>query len=141
VQGQVAMLEFGAALAGSLKGEELILLQGDLAMGKTTLCQGILQGLGYRGRVHSPTYTLVEPYDVALGRVYHVDFYRISDPAELDFIGWDDILSEAAVKLVEWPELGGDRLPRADLCLKISLDSELGERARWIEVYREDPAR
>ena len=135
-EGHLAMLACGEALAGSLSGAELILLQGDLGMGKTTLCQGILKGLGYQGRVRSPTYTLVEPYDVSLGPLYHFDFYRIGDPQELDFIGLDEMLATPAVKLVEWPEMAGDRLPPADICLKIRLDPELGEAARQIEVQR-----
>ncbi len=136
VQGHAAMLAYGEALAQTLQGSELILLQGDLGMGKTTVCQGILKGLGYVGRVRSPTYTLVEPYDLEQIRAYHFDFYRISDPEELEYIALDDMLSEVALKLVEWPELAGDRLPQADICLKISLDREQGEGARQIEIYR-----
>ena len=136
IEGHEAMVAWGASLAASLRGGELILLEGDFGMGKTTLCQGILKGLGHTGRVRSPTYTLVEPYSSPRGEVYHFDFYRIEDPAELDFIGLEEMLDSEAIKLVEWPRHAADRLPAADICLKIRLDRELGEAARQIEVWR-----
>ena len=82
---------------------ELVFLNGDLGSGKTTLVRGILRSWGYDGPVKSPTYTLLEPYELADCRVLHFDFYRINDPEELLYIGIDDLLGEEAIKLVEWP--------------------------------------
>jgi tRNA threonylcarbamoyladenosine biosynthesis protein TsaE len=99
-----ATLDLGARIAASLRPGELIFLEGDLGMGKTTLVRGLLRALGYEGTVKSPTYTLMEPYEIGSWRVYHLDLYRIVDPAELDFLGLDDIMDGSAVVLVEWPE-------------------------------------
>ena len=106
-------------LAKSLAGDELVFLEGDLGMGKTTLARGILRGLGFTGHVKSPTYTLVEPYEFGSIRVYHFDFYRIRDPEELEYIGLDDLLAERAIKLIEWPERAFDRLPRPSRVVSI----------------------
>ncbi len=119
VEGETAMLAFGAALAAKLPRDGVVFLIGDLGAGKTTLARGILRGLGLEGRVKSPTYTLVEPYRFSGIQVYHFDFYRIIDPAELDFIGLDELLSTPGLKLIEWPERAGDRLPVADVTIRI----------------------
>jgi tRNA threonylcarbamoyladenosine biosynthesis protein TsaE len=115
-----AMLDLGAAFASRLRGDELVFLIGELGAGKTTFARGLLRGLGYTGHVKSPTYTLVEPYELTDGRVYHLDLYRIVDPQELDFIGLDELLGEHAVKLIEWPERAGSRLPRPDAVVRIA---------------------
>jgi tRNA threonylcarbamoyladenosine biosynthesis protein TsaE len=101
---EAATLALGARLAGSLAPGELILLEGDLGMGKTTLVRGMLRALGYRGLVKSPTFTLIEPYEFDHWRIYHLDLYRISDPGELAFIGLDELMDGQAIVLVEWPE-------------------------------------
>jgi tRNA threonylcarbamoyladenosine biosynthesis protein TsaE len=101
---EAATMAFGARLAGVLRGGELILLEGDLGMGKTTLVRGLLRALGHEGTVKSPTYTLIEPYEFDCWRIYHLDLYRIADPGELDFIGLDELMDERAIVLVEWPE-------------------------------------
>jgi tRNA threonylcarbamoyladenosine biosynthesis protein TsaE len=106
---EAATLAFGGRLAAALRGDELIFLEGDLGMGKTTLVRGLLRGLGYSGSVKSPTYTLIEPYEFDGWRIYHLDLYRIADPAELEFIGLDELMEERAIVLVEWP----DRAPGA----------------------------
>ncbi len=111
IVGEAAMLAYGAALGRRLRGDELVFLDGELGSGKTTIARGILRGLGFDGHVKSPTYTLVEPYEFASKRVYHFDFYRIRDREELEYIGLDDLLSERAVKLIEWPERAFGRLP------------------------------
>ena len=98
----------------------LIFLSGDLGAGKTTLSRGILAGLGHKGSVKSPTYTLVEPYDLDIGKVFHFDLYRLVDPEELYDIGFDDYLSEAQLCMVEWPEKGGSLVPKADISLQIN---------------------
>ena len=120
-----ATLDWGAALGTEL-GNELVFLRGRLGVGKTTLARGILRGLGHTGPVKSPTYTLLEPYALGDREVFHFDFYRIVDPQELEFIGIDDLMGSAALKLIEWPERAMDRLPNPDL--DISLQEISGGR-------------
>jgi len=123
-----AMIDFGAELSAvisDLAVPILLLLSGDLGAGKTTLSRGILQGLGHGGAVKSPTYTLVEPYDLALGKVYHFDLYRLIDAEELECIGFADYLSEAQLCMIEWPENGEGFIPEPDIAIKIS-QSEIG---------------
>jgi tRNA threonylcarbamoyladenosine biosynthesis protein TsaE len=121
---EAATLAAGAALAVRLgpRRSALVCLHGELGAGKTTLVRGLLRALGHRGSVKSPTYTLLEPYDLPNCRVYHFDFYRILDPQELDFIGLDELLDDAALKLVEWPERAGDRLPAADVDVHLGVE-------------------
>lgn len=120
--GEPEQLAFGTALAAVLDGPPqrlLVFLEGDLGAGKTTLVRGFLAGLGHRGAVRSPTYTLIEPYDAGGRRVYHLDLYRIADPEELEYLGLREMLAEPAVLLVEWPERGIGWLPQADLTIRI----------------------
>ena len=124
IEDEAAMLRYGEALARALAPTELVFLEGELGMGKTTLARGILRGLGFTGHVKSPTYTLVEPYEVGGSRVYHFDFYRINDPEELEYLGLDDLLSESAIKLVEWPERAHGRLPRPDRIVRIRAERD-----------------
>lgn len=117
---EAAMEQLGAQLAGACVAPAVVYLHGDLGAGKTTLVRGYLKSLGYPGPVRSPTYTLVEPYDTAAGRVYHLDLYRLADPEELEFLGIRDIQAERSIMLVEWPEQGRACLPAADLVLSIA---------------------
>ncbi|MCB1801788.1 MAG: tRNA (adenosine(37)-N6)-threonylcarbamoyltransferase complex ATPase subunit type 1 TsaE [Gammaproteobacteria bacterium] len=122
LHGEAEQLAFGESLASALGAPGLrllVFLEGELGAGKTTLVRGFLAGLGHRGPVRSPTYTLIEPYDVGGRRVYHLDLYRIADPDELEFLGLRELLAEPALVLVEWPQRGAGWLPQPDLAIRI----------------------
>ena len=116
-----AMLAMGRRFAADMPGGKffLITLQGDLGAGKTTFCRGLLQALGHAGPVRSPTYTIIESYDLAAHRVHHLDLYRLAEADELEYIGGRDLFSEASIMLVEWPERGQGWLPTADIAIRI----------------------
>jgi tRNA threonylcarbamoyladenosine biosynthesis protein TsaE len=119
----------GQVLAGPLAracvdAPLVVHLEGPLGAGKTTLARGLLRGLGHEGRVRSPTFTLLEPYELAGCTVIHLDLYRLADPAELDYLGLVDMLAPGSLVLVEWAARGGDRLPQADLLIRLDYDGE-----------------
>ncbi|MDD1003346.1 tRNA (adenosine(37)-N6)-threonylcarbamoyltransferase complex ATPase subunit type 1 TsaE [Pseudomonas sp. TNT2022 ID642] len=115
-----AMSDFGARIARVTKGHGLIFLEGNLGMGKTTLSRGIIRGLGHVGAVKSPTFTLVEPYEIGDIRAFHFDLYRLVDPEELEFLGIRDYFEDDAMCLIEWPDKGAGFLPKPDLTITIS---------------------
>ena len=117
VPNEAAMLRLGEQMANALADIDggLIYLHGDLGAGKTTLVRSILQALGVSGRIKSPTYTLVEPYEAGGRQLYHLDLYRLGDPQELEFLGLRDYLSANALLFVEWPEKGEGVLPAGDV--------------------------
>lgn len=111
----------GAALASVLPRSLVVYLHGDLGAGKTTLVRGMLEALGHPGRVPSPTYTLVEPYELGDRELKHLDLYRIADPEELEFLGVREL---EGVVLIEWPERGTYFLPAPDMHCRLSVVPE-----------------
>jgi tRNA threonylcarbamoyladenosine biosynthesis protein TsaE len=125
---EAATLALGAKLAPILAGGMTIWLQGDLGAGKTTLVRGLLRGMGYQGKVKSPTYTLVESYVISGLYLYHFDLYRFADPEEWDAAGFRDYFNPQSVCLVEWPDNAGTLLPPPDIEINLA-PSEAGRRA------------
>jgi tRNA threonylcarbamoyladenosine biosynthesis protein TsaE len=120
---EAATLALGARLA-AVVGPGLIRLEGDLGAGKTCLVRGMLRGLGYQGRVKSPTYTLVEPYATARLQVSHWDLYRLGSPDELEALGLREHARADELMLIEWPERGGRRLQTFDLVVHLEYAGE-----------------
>ncbi|MEE9309611.1 MAG: tRNA (adenosine(37)-N6)-threonylcarbamoyltransferase complex ATPase subunit type 1 TsaE [Cocleimonas sp.] len=153
-----AMMALGGKIADQFPHGGIVLLNGDLGAGKTTLVRGLLRHLGYEGIVKSPTYTLVEPYlieenggsSAKTGKrgggvlrqssaellsnrtIYHFDLYRLADPEELEYIGGRDYWNSNALCLIEWPEKAKGYLPEADLEITIHHQDE----ARLIAVEK-----
>jgi tRNA threonylcarbamoyladenosine biosynthesis protein TsaE len=121
VPDEAAMEALGMQLGKHGQSSILIYLQGDLGAGKTTLARGFLRGMGYTGKVKSPTYTLVEPYDLGEITLYHFDLYRINNPAELETIGIRDYLDGTGICLFEWPEKAVEILPIPDIQVDIKV--------------------
>lgn len=115
------MEALGAALAAQVEPGTRIFLQGELGSGKTTLARGFLRQLGHAGHVKSPSFALVESYELTPLRVFHFDLYRMRSPAELESIGFRDYFDREGICLVEWPELGGALLGDPDIRILLSL--------------------
>jgi tRNA threonylcarbamoyladenosine biosynthesis protein TsaE len=139
---EAATLALGAHLSRSLAAPLLVYLQGDLGAGKTTLMRGLLRGLGYAGRVKSPTYTLLESYDLPGFTLNHFDLYRLCDPREWLEAGFDELCGRDSVCVIEWPQRAAGALPPADAWLELKVqgtgrqcsvraESERGKR--WLQ--------
>jgi len=121
--------DFAQRFAHDLAPPLVIWLEGDLGAGKTTFARGLIHALGYSGRVKSPTYGLLEYYQLANLQVLHMDLYRISDPGELEFLGIQDLLDDATILLIEWPDKGNGWLPKPDFIFRFSY-AETGRSLR-----------
>ena len=125
---EAATMRLGGELAACLRDrfqhDACVYLHGDLGAGKTTLTRGILRALGFQGAVKSPTYTLLEPYELAVCTVFHLDLYRLARADELVFVGLDETLDTPGIKLIEWPERGEGFLPPADIDVRLELAGE-----------------
>lgn len=131
IDDEAAMGELASRLAARITPGILIALSGPLAAGKTTFARSFLQALGHRGKVKSPTFTLVETYVFDGLTVHHFDLYRLTDPRELYFLGFEDYLQPHTLCLIEWPKRGGRELPPLDLHLEIGI---LGATRRRVTV-------
>lgn len=121
---EAATLRLGAALAAGARNGLVLHLIGDLGAGKTTLVRGLLGALGHRGRVKSPTYTLLEPYDLSRLYLYHFDFYRFKDRSEWLNSGFQEHFGPEALCVVEWPEKAGDAIAPPDLWIRLAYQGE-----------------
>ena len=135
LENEEATLALGGQLAKGLAPGMLITLQGSLGAGKTTMARGILRGLDFEGRVKSPTYSLVELYELSRLDLYHFDFYRFEDPHELIDSGLQDAFNDTNVCIVEWPERAGKLLPVADLEVALSMTD--GGRTAVVTAHTE----
>jgi len=134
-----ATLDLGNRISAGLVHGMLITLHGPLGAGKTTLARGILRGLGFGGRVKSPTYALVELYELSRLDLYHFDLYRFADPEELIESGLQEAFNGSNVCIVEWAERAGGLLPVADL--EISLLMTNGGRTARLTAHTENGRR
>ena len=118
---EAATIAFGQELLNALP-EELagwtLLLTGELGAGKSTFARALIRAAGHTGAVPSPTYTLVEPYTLSRGNIYHVDLYRVADEEELRYLGWNEL--DDGCRIVEWPDRAPGLAAQADLSIVFS---------------------
>lgn len=130
------MEDLGRSLAARCPAGGRIYLQGELGAGKTTWVRGFLRGLDYPGKVKSPTYTLVESYQLPGRTIHHLDLYRVNGPGELESIGIRDYLDGTGICLVEWPERGAGLLAEPDILVRIDIRG----RGRQVSLTPHSPA-
>lgn len=129
---EAATQAFANALAAQAGlRQAFIELHGELGAGKTTLVRHLLRALGVTGRIKSPTYAVVEPYELASLAIWHFDFYRFQDPREVDDAGFRDIFASPGLKLAEWPQKAAGYLPRADLVIELEV---LADESRQVTL-------
>ncbi len=113
------MLAFGQPLSERLSRSGVVYLSGDLGVGKTTLVRGLLRAMGFEGRVKSPSYGLIETYELEHLTVHHLDLYRLGHAEEINYLGLEDLFEGPTLMLVEWPEKGTGYLPEATMRIHI----------------------
>ena len=124
IEDEASMQRFGEKLVAALPAKALVTLSGELGAGKSVLARAMIHSLGYEGRVKSPTYTLIETYeglkpDGSVSQMAHLDLYRLTDPEELEYLGFDDVLTVSDLVLIEWPEQGEGKVPAATVHVSI----------------------
>ncbi len=117
---EAGLTRWGEELGAASKAPLVVALTGELGTGKTTLAQAICRGYGVSDPVTSPTYAIVQQYTSPKSAVYHIDLYRLEDSSQLTNIGWDDITSDRALVIVEWPERAGNRMPADPLRIELA---------------------
>jgi tRNA threonylcarbamoyladenosine biosynthesis protein TsaE len=110
-------------------------LRGELGTGKSTFARGALRALGAHGSIKSPSYTLLEIYELPAVHVVHLDLYRLNDPDELEHLGLADYYRPGYLWLIEWPERAAGRLPTPDLRFDFSIGND-GHRIEMIETFQ-----
>ncbi len=123
----------GADFAATLVSGDVVTLDGDLGAGKTAFARGVLRGLGYTGRVTSPTFAIANEYTVPQGNVVHFDLYRILDEEALFELGFEEYLDGKRILLIEWSENAGELLPEAHKSVKLTYGTEPEMRQLEIE--------
>ena len=149
LENEAATTTFGRELLDALPADLpgwTLLLSGELGAGKSTFARALIRGAGHEGAVPSPTYTLVEPYHLARGSIYHIDLYRVSDEEELRYLGWNEL--DDGCRIVEWPDRAPGLVAQADLSLEFSYAGDgrevevtaLSDRAQAVvEVIKVSP--
>jgi tRNA threonylcarbamoyladenosine biosynthesis protein TsaE len=136
---EAATISFGQQLANVLVPDLTFFMQGDLGAGKTTMVRGILRGLGFNGKVKSPTYTILETYDINLENglklsINHFDLYRFNEEEEWEAAGFRDAFNADSVSLIEWPEKAINFLPQADVEVRLSMHKNGGRIASLVAL-------
>lgn len=126
----------GAEIADRLALPSCVYLEGGMGAGKTTLSKAILARLGYKGTVTSPTYNLIQEYEIEQGVVQHMDLYRLQDPEELEYLAIEDLWTENSLFLIEWPEKGEGALPAADYVISVQRMACENEEKRKIVLTK-----
>ncbi len=142
---ELALMDFAGKLAQHAPKNATLYLEGELGAGKTTFARGFLKGINYQGFVKSPTYTIVEFYQLDQHKIYHFDLYRIADPEELSFMGIEEYFMQDAIRLIEWSNHGKGFLLSPDLTIEILFEpagrnliitaqSEIGKK--WLQAIK-----
>ncbi len=120
---EAELTAWGERFGRTCRAPLVVALDGELGAGKTTLARAVCRGFGVTEQVTSPTFALVHQYEAPDAPVYHLDLYRLSGPRDLSNLGWDDIMTDRALVLVEWPDRAAGRLPASVVRLSLSHDA------------------